>query len=240
MTLIAGIGILLVGLVAIGFGIQDKEFEVGKTLILAGTVVACSGIIMLGLSVVVRELRNIARRLGPADPVIAGRAKSEPQLPVAGADQSASENLDGAEPAGKQSPSASTPAPWQEAVAARDRGRGDGAPEAAPAEPAAATKPRRNLLFSSSSRRSANARRARPMRPPPIPPLRRRSRLRHRKKLLPPPPPSKMPGRNRNACGPMHCGAPAHLRPSPSRMRQRLHPHRSVPRRRCRARSRPR
>ncbi len=147
MLLIAGIAVLAAGLLAVAFGIPVKEFSFGNTLILAGAVAACTGLIMLGLAVVVRELRNIARRL-PADPVMPARAKS---APAAGADQPPPETLDGAEPAGKQSPSAA--APWQEAVAPRDRGHGDGAPEAAPAEPAAATKPRRNLLFSSSSRR---------------------------------------------------------------------------------------
>jgi hypothetical protein len=155
MLLIAGIAVLAAGLLAVAFGIPVKEFSFGNTLILAGAVAACTGIIMLGLAVVVRELQNIARRLGPANAAVAGRAKSEPQLREAGSDQPASANPDGAEPAGKQLPSASSPAPWQEEVAARDRGRGrgDSAPEAAPAEPAAATKPRRNLLFSSSSRR---------------------------------------------------------------------------------------
>jgi hypothetical protein len=95
---------------------------------------------MLALAVVVRELQNIARRLGPATPAEAARVKSEPQLAVAAANQ----------PAPETAPSA---APWQEDVAARDRGRGDGAPEVTPPELAAATKPRRNLLFSSSSRR---------------------------------------------------------------------------------------
>ena len=155
MILIAGIGILLVGLVAIAFGIQDKEFEVGKTLILAGTVVACTGIIMLGLSMVVRELRNVARRLGPAD-FAASRANATPELPVASAgEQPASATPDRAEPAAQLSPSASSPAPWQEEGGARDRARlrDDGAPDAPPPEPTAATKPRRNLLFSSSSRK---------------------------------------------------------------------------------------
>ena len=41
--LVAGAGVLIVGLLAIGFGIQDKEFEVGKTLILAGVATACTG-----------------------------------------------------------------------------------------------------------------------------------------------------------------------------------------------------
>jgi hypothetical protein len=140
MLLIAGIAVLAAGLLAVVLGIPVKEFSLGNTLILAGAVAACTGVILLGLAVVVRELQNIARRLGPANPAEAARVKSEPQLPVAAASQPAPET-------------AAPAAPWQEEVAAQDRGRGDGAPEAAPPEPAAATKPRRNLLFSSSSRR---------------------------------------------------------------------------------------
>jgi hypothetical protein len=151
MLLIAGIAVLAAGLLAVAFGIPVKEFSFGNTLILAGAAAACTGVILLGLAVVVRELRNIARRLGAANPANAGRAKSEPQLAAAGADQPVPENRGGAEAAGKQPP----PIPRQEDVAARDRGRarGEGAPEAAPPEPATATKARRNLLFSSSSRR---------------------------------------------------------------------------------------
>jgi hypothetical protein len=151
MLLIAGIAVLAAGLLAIAFGIPVKEFSFGNTLILAGAAAACTGVIMLGLAVVVRELQNIARRLGPANPREVARVKSEPQLPVAAANQPAPETPEGAEPALKQ-PRSPAP-PWQEEVAARDRGRVDGAPDAAPPEPAAATKPRRNLLFSSSSRR---------------------------------------------------------------------------------------
>ena len=43
VLLIAGIGLLLAGLVAIGFGIPVKEFSFGNTLILAGTIAACTG-----------------------------------------------------------------------------------------------------------------------------------------------------------------------------------------------------
>ena len=64
VLLIAGIGLLLAGLLAVGFGIPVKEFSFGNTLILTGAVVACTGIMMLGFWTVVRELRNIARRLG--------------------------------------------------------------------------------------------------------------------------------------------------------------------------------
>jgi hypothetical protein len=140
MLLIAGIAVLAAGLLAVVFGIPVKEFSFGNTLILAGVVAACTGVIMLGLAVVVRELQNIARRLGPANSAGAAQVKSEPQPPVAAANQPAPET-------------AASAAPWQEEVAARDRGRGDGTPEVTPPEPAAATKPRRNLLFSSSSRR---------------------------------------------------------------------------------------
>ena len=61
MLLIAGIGFLLAGLLAIGFGIPVKEFSFGNTLIFTGAIVACTGMIMLGLWMVVRELRNIAQ-----------------------------------------------------------------------------------------------------------------------------------------------------------------------------------
>src|SRR6202158_5819510 len=66
--LIAGIGFLLAGLLAIGFGIPVKEFSFGNTLIVTDAVAACTGMIMLGLWMVVRELKNIARRLGPGVP----------------------------------------------------------------------------------------------------------------------------------------------------------------------------
>src|SRR3954453_22809584 len=96
MLLIAGIAVLAVGLLAIVFGIPVKEFSLGNTLILAGAVAACTGVVMLGLAVVVRELQNIARRLGPAAPAGTARQKSEPHLPSAAAgDQPAPAKLDG-------------------------------------------------------------------------------------------------------------------------------------------------
>jgi hypothetical protein len=140
MLLIAGIAVLAAGLLAVVFGIPVKEFSFGNTLILAGTVATCTGVMLLGLAVVVRELQNIARRLGAAN-LAASRASATPALAVASAgEQPASATLDRGEPAAQPSQSAPSPAP-------------DGAPEAAPPEPAAATKPKRNLLFSSSSRR---------------------------------------------------------------------------------------
>ncbi len=64
VMLVAGIGLVLAGLLAIGFGIPIKEFSIGNTLIIAGVIGVCTGVIMLGLWMAVRELKNIARRLG--------------------------------------------------------------------------------------------------------------------------------------------------------------------------------
>jgi hypothetical protein len=159
MLMIAGIAVLAAGLLAIVFGIPVKEFSFGNTVILAGAIAACTGAILLGLALVVRELQNIARRLG-TNPVATSRANAERQ---SAAGQPAGDgfpfNRDrpatpDAEPAAQPSSSPGSPAPWQEDAAARDRSRsrGDAAAEPAP-EPAPAIKPRRNLLFSSSSRK---------------------------------------------------------------------------------------
>src|SRR4051794_138172 len=135
MLLIAGIAVLAAGLLAIVFGIPGKEFSFGNTLIVSGAGAACTRVGLLCLGVVVRELRNIARRLGPAN-VGASSAKAASALPVASAgEQSASATPNRAEPAAQPSPPASSAPPWQE-EGTRDRGRGrDGAPEAATPEP---------------------------------------------------------------------------------------------------------
>ena len=52
LLLVAGIGFLLAGLVAIGFGIPINEFGFGNTLIVAGTVAACTGMLLLVRTVV--------------------------------------------------------------------------------------------------------------------------------------------------------------------------------------------
>ena len=163
VLLIAGIGFLLAGLLAIGFGIPVKEFSFGNTLILAGAIVACTGAMLLGLWVLVRELRNTAglgsaMSLGPRSANMVPSAGSAPgrQAPedggfLFGGEQPAPEKTGHGEPA--------SPPPWQTEVGTRDRGRSDSAPE--PAEAAPAVKPRRNLLFSSSSRKERERAQAR-------------------------------------------------------------------------------
>jgi hypothetical protein len=157
VMLIAGIGCVLAGLLAIGLGIPVQEFSFGNTLILSGAVTACTGLIILGLWVVVGELKNIAQRLGPGIPLdLTGTAKASAkaapriQAPESGGfpfnrDQPAPEHAGHIEADAQPA----SPAPWHEEAAAR--ARTDVPPVPEPAE--AAAKPRRNLLFSSSSRR---------------------------------------------------------------------------------------
>jgi hypothetical protein len=150
VMLVAGIACLLAGLLAIGLGIPVKEFSFGNTLILTGAVAACTGLVILALWVVVRELQNIARRLGPSETL--AEMPRHPALEGAGAslgrDQYAAEGTDGAA------------APWQDHAAARGA-RSDVPPGPEPAETAPAAKPKRNLMFSSSSRRERERAQAR-------------------------------------------------------------------------------
>jgi len=149
VMLVAGIACLLAGLLAIGLGIPVKEFSFGNTLILTGAVAACTGLVIMALWVVVRELQNIARRLGPSETLAA--MPRHPTLEGAGAsfghDQYAAEGTDGAA------------APWQDQAARGARSDVPSGPE--PAETAPATKPKRNLMFSSTSRRERERAQAR-------------------------------------------------------------------------------
>jgi len=162
--LIAGIGFLLAGLLGIAIGLPEKEFSFGNTEILAGVITACTGMIVLGLWVAIRELQEIAGRLGPG-PGAAAIPRTEFPLPDASPaphdraveNDGALFNQPGAIHPADVEPSTppSAPPPWHEETAARDRVRSDMPPGLpAPAqEAAAAAKPKRNLLFSSTSRR---------------------------------------------------------------------------------------
>ena len=161
VLLIAGLGLVLAGLLTVGFGVQ-LDLSLGNTLILAGAITACTGMILLGIWMVVRELKNIARRL---DAGVAPESRPGTTLEDRGflfsRDQPAAENAGNAEPA---APSPS-PLPWHGEEASRDRVRGDvpSAPE--PVEATPALKPRRNLLFSSSSRKERERAQARTTEP---------------------------------------------------------------------------
>jgi hypothetical protein len=61
--LIGGIVVLCVGLLTVVYGIPIKEFSFGNTLIMAGTGAASAGLVLIGLYMVGREVRALARRL---------------------------------------------------------------------------------------------------------------------------------------------------------------------------------
>src|SRR5437764_14648499 len=86
--LIAGIFAVLAGLLAILFGFTVREFSLGSTLIISGTIGVCSGMLLAGLYVVVAELKGIARRLAGAPsevlvrPVLPGLAGPGAAVPA--------------------------------------------------------------------------------------------------------------------------------------------------------------
>ena len=158
--MVAGVVALLAGLAAVLFGIPVKEFSFGNTLILSGCIGACTGLILLGLSAVLGELKQIARRLAGDSRSTAADVRVRAALPqgtgaasAAGEggflfsrDQSAAE---AARAASDDVPSMSPPL-WQEETSLRTRS--EVPPEPQPAE-AAPARPKRNLLFQSSMRR---------------------------------------------------------------------------------------
>jgi hypothetical protein len=162
--LVVGIGVFVAGLVTAAFGLPVKEFSFGNTLILSGTVMSCTGLIMISLSLVVREVRAAADRLRSAamaadrgvpdlrGPILPGRSLRDDPPPW-DADQGApnAENDPAAMPSVQS-------ARRQADVPTRDRVVAAAAPEIAAPEPPASSdmppsKPRRNLLFESSMRR---------------------------------------------------------------------------------------
>jgi hypothetical protein len=181
VTLVVGIGLVLAGLLAIGFGIPVQEFSFGNTLILTGVMAGCTGFVLLGLWTAVRELKSVAGRLGSGIPSEFGAGIApQPAIPTAVArgqapgdgstlftrDRPAADHAAGAEPAGP----AAAPPPWHEEAASRGvRNQPLPAPEAAPAPAEDPPGPkRRNLLFSSTSRKErerAQARTAEPLTP---------------------------------------------------------------------------
>jgi hypothetical protein len=169
VMLVAGIGLVLAGLLAIAYGI-GVQLSTGNTLIIAGMIGVCTGMIMLGFWTTVRELKNIARRLGNGLPDARGEAGLRPVLPVAATRDSApagggfpaAEQIGGPGPFSPAAPPAFSPAapppPWQNEAVLRDHP----IPEPMhPEPPPSASKPKRNLLFSSTSRKERERAQAR-------------------------------------------------------------------------------
>lgn len=64
--LLAGALVFCAGVLGIAFGMPIKEFSFGNTMILCGTVVASTGLILIGLGILTREVKQLSRRLGTA------------------------------------------------------------------------------------------------------------------------------------------------------------------------------
>jgi hypothetical protein len=148
--LIAGIFAVLAGLLAVAFGFSVREFSLGSTLIISGTVGVCSGLLLAGLHLVLLELKGIARRL--AGSTAPSEVRVRPVLPglaIPPAPEAAPIPMR-AEPAASPIPAAP---PWQGEAAVRERPGVEAPPE--PEAPPASPDPprRRNLLFASSSRK---------------------------------------------------------------------------------------
>jgi len=157
---VAGIGVILAGLLAIGFGIPVKEFGFGNTLILTGTIVACTGLVMLSLVAVVRELKRFADLMSPAaaSNAMQSRRDAAHHAETIASDEDAGERAAGKDGAlfsrdqsavERTAASDSAAPPWQQEVL-RERSRGTNPADGA--QGAAEPKQRRNLLFSSTRR----------------------------------------------------------------------------------------
>jgi hypothetical protein len=147
--LIAGIFAVVAGLLAILFGIPVKEFSFGNTLIIVGAIGVCSGLLLMGLFVVVVELKNIARRLGATMPSeVRVRPVLPPGMTTTGVPAPEAVSTEPMKLEPTLPPSVAAPPPWQDEAATREKQRGE-----APAPEAAEPPRRRNLLFASTSRK---------------------------------------------------------------------------------------
>lgn len=163
VLLIAAFGALVAGVLAILYGISYKDFNLGNTILLAGVIAACTGLVLFGLWIATREMRAIARRI--ASPASAGmREPSLPELGAAPAKAQFPSRPPVREPAASIAPSADEPEPPSfppfPHTEIEDRPIENRAPppDLAPTpvvEPAPEPKPkpRRNLLFESSVRK---------------------------------------------------------------------------------------
>jgi hypothetical protein len=151
MLLIAAIGALVAGVLAIVYGIPVKEFSFGNTMVLSGVMGICTGILMFGLWIATREMRAMTLRI--TAPGSAGQ--HDPSLPELGAAPSKPVRPTMREPAVAVVPPPVLPPAEPEPpvfppfaqTEIEDRGP---PPVVAPDPP---PKPRRNLLFESSVRK---------------------------------------------------------------------------------------
>lgn len=166
--MIAGIFAVAAGLLAAAFGYSIRDFSLGSTLIISGTIGVCSGMLLVGLYVVLLELQAIARRLAGTASEVRVRPVLPPGLAAPNAPSAAA--LEPAAAMRGDPPRSPAAPPWQAEAPARERPRAEVAvePEAPAAPPAAPEAPRRrNLLFASSSRKERERAEAKAVEGPP-------------------------------------------------------------------------
>ncbi len=169
MLLVMGLVVLAGGLLTLVYGIPIKDFSFGNTLIVAGAMVACTGLLLVGMAMVARELRRLSRAsAAPASPAPAVNWPVPPLPPAPAGPVKDAAAQRGPEPAlmplpsGAAIPSAPTrPSAPESGLRERPRAQTpDIVPEPTPSDGEAA-KPRRSLLFVSSSRRERERERQR-------------------------------------------------------------------------------
>jgi hypothetical protein len=167
VLLLAGVGLMLGGLLTVAIGIQ-LELSFGNTLLLAGAIVSCTGVMVLGLWLAVRELKDVLRQLERLPAAGAGKDSfGDTDVP---SNQWVTEN--GGSPSSYDPPTSRPAAPVQQRQEHQLRDRGPGEPLASqPVEASPTAKPRRNLLFSSSTQRNRERTQARAAEPFPTDPL---------------------------------------------------------------------
>lgn len=81
--LVCGIVFAAIGLFAIGFGVPNRDFSVGSTMILSGAALMGAGVVLIGLSTAVAELQRIAALLERRDGGLTVRsAERVPAVPM--------------------------------------------------------------------------------------------------------------------------------------------------------------
>ncbi len=179
VLLAAGIGVCMMGLLAVGFGIPISDTSFGNALLIAGVVILCTGLILLGMWFVARELVGLTKLV-----VAQGTQGARPVAPPRPANPFAAT---AAEPSGQNGAMdrAASPPPWADEAAARAKPPAP-APDVQPAEPAAPCHRLRPIArrVATCCLRPGDATRTKP------PPRRRRARrLRPNRRFR-----SKMPG----------------------------------------------
>lgn len=170
--LIGGTVVLCIGLLTLVFGIPIKEFSFGNTMIVVGAIIACTGLLLVGLYFVSRELRNLVQRLDAglpfppaagtprergASPAVAKpsrgpRARSEDTLFTGDQPRDFDEFEDSATRASSSLPPANAPSmseSWQDEPLARQRPQ---PPAPADFGSPSGERPRRDIVFSSKRR----------------------------------------------------------------------------------------